>query len=500
MDNQEQVVQKILLLAQEEASNPYRFKPLENDPETFAREILGVDLWSRQVEIMEATLKHRRIAIRSGHGIGKTFTMAALTLWWLYARQGRVVTTAPTKENVEQVLWFEINEMAKNARVPLPGQSFLTERKVTDTWSAIGITAKEDDAFRGRHHPRLLVLVDEATGVSEAIHLAIASLATADENVIVMIGNPTSTSGTFFEAFRGNVWHKIHVSCLDHPNVIADKQIIPGAVNRAWVEERRQLWGTNHPLWYSRVLGEFPKISTRGVIPLGWVERAQNEEKRQSALEEAKSARIPRVAGLDVARYGDNNCVLIIRRGDAIEDISSWHHTSLTETARRAEKAIDEWQLKTLVVDSAGIGAGVVDILMDKRLPVIAYNGGHRAFTPGFFSNRRSELWWHLRSRLEHQRLWLPPGYDTTLVRDLIAPEYNINQSGRLQVETKEKLLERGVPSPDWADALVECFAMDEDPEAFIQQGPDPRQQDTTTMFEPLDPEDDVFHNLPHGF
>lgn len=494
------LLEHILQIAQEEAQNPLRFKYYENDPDGFAKEVLGVTLWSKQLEILEATRNHRRVAVKSGHGVGKTFSMAVLILWWLYARQGLVVSTAPSKEHVEQVLWREVRMLAANAKLNLPGEQFLTERKVTADWNAVGITAKDSTSFQGRHHPRLLAIVDEAVGVSEDIHLAISTLATGDQNCIVMIGNPTSTSGTFYSAFKTDSdWHQIHVSCFDHPNVKAGEEVIPGAVTRAWIEGRRKLWGEHHPFWYSRVLGVFPKLSSKGVIPLGWIERAQDEEQRRASLEKAEKARIPRVGGLDVARYGDNNCVLIIRRGDAIEYIESWNHSSITETARRAEQAISHWQLKTLMVDSAGVGGGVTDILLEKGLPAMSYNGGHRAFSPGSFSNRRSEMWWHLRSRLEHMRLWLPIGCDR-LVDDLVQPEYDINRSGRLQVETKEQLLDAGKPSPDWADALVLCFAMDADPEAFLEDVKNPRLRDVQEVeWIPVE-EEDGFSTLPRGF
>jgi hypothetical protein len=308
--------------------------------------------------------------------------------------------------------------------------------------------------------------------VSEQVHNEISTLVTGTQNVIVMIGNPTTTSGTFYEAFkRPDIWKCIRISCLEHPNVMGGKEIFLGAVTQEWIDERRAMWGENHPFWFSRVLGEFPRISNKGVIPLGWIERAQNEESRIKSLREAESARIPRIAGLDVARYGENECVLTIRRGDAVEQIIAWHHKALTETAGMALRFIKELDIKLMIVDASGIGAGVVDMMYEQSAPILAYNGGHRAFTPASYSNRRTEMWWHIRTRLEHQRLWLPPEHSCgKLVGDLVAPEYEINASGRLKVQTKEQLLDSGKKSPDYADSLVLCFAVDEDPEAFLQE------------------------------
>jgi hypothetical protein len=251
-------------------------------------------------------------------------------------------------------------------------------------------------------------------------------------------------------------------------------------VTREWVEERREIWGETHPFWDSRVLGEFPKTSSRGVIPLAWVERAQDDAQRKAAVLEATTLRIPRLGGLDVARYGENLCVFFIRRGDAVEHWESWGHTSLMETTGRALALVRKWELQHLIVDAAGLGAGVVDRLLEQGAPVFAYNGGHRAFSPSMYANKRSELWWYLRQRLERQRLWLPTDCPQ-LVADLLAPQYTLTSAGRIRVETKEKLLERNVPSPDFADALVECFAMDADPEAELEKPLAANQDPTPT-------------------
>lgn len=463
-------ISQILEKAAEIANDPYRFAIYADKPVEFVDEVLGVKLWEAQKDVLRAMTNHKRIATRSGHGTGKTYVTACAVLWWLYARQGLVITTAPTWNHVQAVLWREINEIALRAPVKLPCKGeFQTERKIDDHWFALGLSTTTPSAFQGFHHPNLLVVIDEAPGVAEQVHLEIGTLAVGDKNCILMIGNPTTTSGTFYEAFKHpDVWKCLRISCLDHPNVIEGKEVIAGAVTRGWIDEKKSQWGEMHPFWYSRVLGEFPKISNRGVIPLGWLERAQNEQKRKEALDTAEAQKLPRIGGLDVARYGDNRCVLTVRRGDAIEFQDSWGHTSLMETAGRGMLAIQEYNLKALVIDAAGVGAGVYDRMLEQRAPVYAYNGGHRAFTPGSFQNRRTEMWWSLRTRLEKQRLWLPPNCEK-LVADLIAPEYEIASSGRIKIESKETLLDRGVPSPDFADSLILCFAMDENPEAELE-------------------------------
>jgi hypothetical protein len=493
-------IQDILKKAEEIADDPNRFVVYADNPVGFVEEVLGINLWEAQKDVLRAMVDNRRVAVRSGHGTGKTYVTACSVLWWLYARQGLVITTAPTWNHVEAVLWREINEIALRAPVRLPclGE-FNTERRVAKHWFALGLSTSTPSAFQGFHHPRLLVVVDEAPGVAEQVHLEIGTLAVGEKNCILMIGNPTTTSGTFYDAFKNpDHWKCMRISCMDHPNVIEGKEVIQGAVTRGWIDEKKAQWGEGHPFWYSRVLGEFPKISNRGVIPLGWVERAQNEEKRKEALSQAEHEKIPRVGGLDVARYGENMCVLTVRRGDAIEFQESWGNLSLMETTGRAVRAIKDYDLKALVIDAAGTGAGVYDRLVEQRLPVYGYNGGHRAFTPGSFTNRRSEMWWAIRVRLEKQRLWLPPNCEK-LVGELVTPEYELNSSGRIKVQTKEDLLKDGKKSPDFADSLILCFALDENPEAELE--PKPKwEQDATKYEEIVGNEMDFIGQFPTDF
>lgn len=491
-------VAELLKVAAEVKGDPRRFTSYKNRPVAFCKEILGLNLWKKQADLLVAVANGRRVSCRSGHGVGKTTAAAASMLWWLYARQGRVFSTAPTKEHVEDALWFEVNKLWRKAIVPLPGHCYTTSLIIEPDWYATGITTDQAGAFQGRHHPNLYVVIDEAAGVGEPIHEEISTCASGENNCVLMIGNPTTTSGTFYESHNKlGIWKKLHISCLEHPNLVQGREVIAGAVSRHWVEEKREEWGENHPLWFSRVLGEFPRISTRGVIPLMWVERAQDENARRDALEQAKKERLPRIGGLDVARYGDNVCVLIVRHGDAIEHIEAWSHLSLMETTGKAIKAIQDFELSMLIVDASGIGAGVVDRMQEQGVQeVVPFNGGSRAFNPSTFANKRSELWWSLRQRFEKSRLWLPPNC-AKLVADLIAPEYKLKSTGRIHIDTKEEMLDKGKKSPDFADALCQCFALDEDPIDLPAEKP-AFGQDPTPYVEVVDYHQ--FEQFPVGY
>ena len=143
----------------------------------------------------------------------------------------------------------------------------------------------------------------------------------------------------------------------------------------------------------------------------------------------------------------------------------------------------------------------MADILLDDGFNILAYNGGHRAFTPTSFANRRSEMWWYLRQRFEKSRIWLPKGCED-LIADLVAPEYELSPSGRIKLWSKEKMLDSGISSPDFADSLVLSFAMDEDPEEELRVGPKGTVQDSFAVEEELiEIEDEIndFYQFPGG-
>ena len=485
-------VEELLKRHEEVNKDPTRFKDYADYPVEFARDILGLrrqpnqppeyfpndcSLWVKQQEILTAPIKNRRVACRSGNTTGKSFALGVLTIFWHLARQGRVISTGPTRTHIEDVLWPQIHELFHASLVPLPGQLDKTHWKQNDAgWYATGVTTDKENAFAGRHHPNLLVIIDEASGVADTIHQQAATCAAAISNRIVMVGNPTTTSGRFYEAFkRPEVWYPIHISCFDHPNVLLGAEVVQGATSREWIEEQRGDYGEKHPWWDISVKGEFPQLSERAVIPLAWLERSKDDRRHEEAIMKAKANGIPLVAGLDIGGPGNAKSVLVFRRGDAIEDVVWWERAKTTETVGRAIGMCRERNVSDLVFDRSGLGVPVGDMFsLLKGLPfhVHAHIGGARAFRQRVYSNRRTESWMHLRHRLEMERFWLPSRahWLPQLTADLLAPELNPTQpSGRIAMEPKEKMIERGVRSPDFGDALTMSFCVEPDPESELE-------------------------------
>src|SRR5207253_2243113 len=145
-----------------------RFAKYQKRPEAFAKEVLGSRWWSRQREVAEAVAGHRRVVVRSANGVGKTYLAADLALWFLYCFQPSiVVTTAPTKRQVENLLWEEIRRRQRDAKPKLPGNVQRCRIKMSEKWFAMGQSAAKPDSFQGYHSPNLLVVFDEASGIED---------------------------------------------------------------------------------------------------------------------------------------------------------------------------------------------------------------------------------------------------------------------------------------------------------------------------------------------
>lgn len=242
-----------------------RYKMLQ-DPRFIREHLLKYHAWSKQRQILDSVRKHKRTAVRSCHGVGKTATAAVAVLEFMLEGPCRVVTTAPTWAQVEQLLWREIAMRHKNIQ-PAFGTLFKTSLEVAPDWFALGLSTDTPERFQGHHANRMLLVVDEASGVDESIYNAAEGFLTAEGARILLIGNPTRTTGTFYRAFKPDSgWNRIHISALDSPNFTGEA--VPEEVSRAlvtqeWVMDAKRQWGEESPQYKIRVLGEFAETTGR---------------------------------------------------------------------------------------------------------------------------------------------------------------------------------------------------------------------------------------------
>ena len=422
------------------------------DPVGFVRDALGGDPWSKQVEILESVRDHKRTAVRSGHGLGKTKTAAWTCLWSLYAhRRSIVITTAPSWHQVENLLWREIRSAHEGARLELGGQRFVTRLELATDWYAIGLSTDLPERFQGFHAENILLVVDEASGVNQDIFSAAEGFLTTPGARVLLIGNPTQLSGEFYQAFRNGMYNTIHISAYDSPNVTGEADR-PYIVSAEWIEDHKRMWGEESSLWYSRVLGEFPEQAEDALIPLSWIERAMAREVPESDAQ--------CILGVDVARQGSDASVIAVRRGDCI---AALHRTRKQDTMTVSGWVIEHarrYGATEVRIDADGIGAGVYDRLKEQGLPAVEMRGGMAARDTEQFANSRAEWYWGLRERLDPtqgEQAALPK--DDTLLGQLAGLKVQYTSRGQVKIESKDDMRRRGMPSPDEADAIMYAFA-----------------------------------------
>ena len=193
-----------------------------SDPALFAKHILGLNLWEREAEILQSIRTDRRTAVKACHGVGKTFTLAVATLWWLARHeQGIVLTTSSTQRQVRTQLWSEIHRLVDSAKVPYPEVKKTELEFRDDNNFALGFSTNQTENFQGYHGKQVLIIADEAPGIEPGIWDAIAGIMAGGKVHVVMAGNPTIPSGPFFDAFtkeRG-LWNCFTIDAFDSPNL-----------------------------------------------------------------------------------------------------------------------------------------------------------------------------------------------------------------------------------------------------------------------------------------
>lgn len=432
---------------------------IRRDPVGFAREVLGFEAWSKQRAILESVRDHRRTAVRSCHASGKTAAAGRAVVPWFLAAfpRSKVITTAPTWAQIRHQLWREVAAGYVAAEGFIDGELFDTRLELGPDWFAIGLSTDRPERFSGHHADYLLLVVDEASGVSEDIFEAGESFLTSANARVLLLGNPTVNSGTFHRAFHADrdLYNTIAISAFDTPAFTGERvpdEVLRRLVSREWVATAARRWGESSPLYQVRVLGEFPSSADDTVCSLAEVEAAQAREVQASA---------PVVVACDVARFGSDETVIAVRRGGQVRVAKVYRGRDTMETAgvvlREARKAASLSAIQpVIVIDDAGLGGGVTDRLREtSEYRVIAFNGAQTALEPREYPNKRSEAWFRFADRLSGLDL----DKDELLLADLVAPRYSIDSDGRRVVEKKADTKKRLGRSPDRADAVLMTFA-----------------------------------------
>ena len=431
-------------------------KKCKEDPVFFCEKVLGVHPWQKQKEIMYSVRDNPNTIVVSANAQGKSWVSAAIVLWWLFTHKNSIVlTTAPTYRQIMSVLWAEISKMYSSSRVPLGGDLTSGKIQVDDKWFALGIPSSEEVRFQGYHAEDILVVFDEAAGIEPHIYTAAAGNLTSTNSRFLLIGNPTSPSGMFYDFSKNPNWHKITLNALESPG-ITEPEKYPFLATRKWCMERAEEWGTSSPMYQARVLGEFPIEGDDTLIPLSWLDAAVKRYLEKSGKDILVSDHV--YLGVDVARMGGDKTVCATYQPNKIlplkkaqgKDLPTVKHLVSQEAIAAGSK------LMQISIDSTGLGGGPSGDLRVMGYPVLEVNFAQKANNKRFFRRLKDEIMWNLRETFRAGEIAIPP--DDELISQLSSIKYTAEQdTGLIEIENKEKMRERGLKSPDcaWAVALA---------------------------------------------
>ena len=424
------------------------------DPVLFVESMLDCKPEAWQKEVLESLLSDDKIAIKSGHGTGKTALLSWIILWWLCTKiPTKIACTANSAHQLNDVLWSEISKWHRN----LPdGFKNLFEFK-SDKINLVGVkdsfavarTARREqpEALQGFHSPNMLFIADEASGIDNIIfEVAEGSLSTKGAKVI-LTGNPTRSSGYFYDCFHTmkHRWKTFTVSCHDSQYV-----------NPSFIADMARKYGEDSNVFRIRVLGEFPESNDDAIIPLHLISEATTRDIDPSTDDV--------IWGLDVARHGNDRTALAKRQGNTLlEKIKTWKNKDLMETVGivvSEYEALPYSKRPTeILIDSIGLGAGVADRLQEMNLncQITAVNVAELPSMQDKYMRLRDELWFLVREWFESRDVKIID--DEELVAELTTPSFSFMSNGKIKVESKEQMKKKGHNSPDLADALCLTFA-----------------------------------------
>ena len=406
-----------------------------------------------------------RTSVRAGHKVSKSNLAACLAIWWAMGPPGsRVLVTSSSNSQIRDIIWRELRDIKRDAKVKLPGK---LNKMPTNGWDLpngnqiLGRSPDEPEGITGISAPRLLIIVDEATGVEDEIHAALEGNMAGGAHML-MISQPNKNVGCFRETFYGqkDIWNCYCIPSTESPNVKAGEIVIPGLATKEWVEDRRKAWGVNHPLYIIRVKGEFAETSIDSLIKREWLDMAF--DRHDEWVADGKPGKFMSIGADPASADGPDACTMVTRYDVGIERINRYANIGPLDLADNIEA---EYKSRggspTAVVDVLS-GPGTADSLKRKKVPCWAYKGSEKTDwtdVTGYlrFIRTRAAAFWKLRDGLNPERginMILPR--NEALVRQLTCLEWWENTNGKICITTKDDWKDMlGGNSPDESDGVA---------------------------------------------
>lgn len=453
-----------------------------HDPVLFVREVLGVEPYGWQIELMtniarcwalppeRRTSRDRQHSARSGHRVGKSTVLGWIALWAFLTRfRVKVIITAPTSQQLYDALFAEMKSWARKlppdilALITIKSDRIELVMAPEDAFIAASTSRQESpEALQGKHSDWVLLIGDEASGIPEAVFEASAGSMAAPNAIMILASNPVRGTGYFADTHGrlSDRWTCYHISSESLP---------PERVDRVWIDDMAFKYGRESNAFRIRVEGNFPKADSNTIIPLELVLTAVGRDIRTSPDD-------PQYWGFDVARDGEDASAFVRRSRRAL--LCAPQRFRNQDTTQLASALLGAYQgapkaPAEIMIDVIGWGAGMVDRAREFKLPVMGVNTGEAttvmkeaSYLNAGYANQRSEAWFKMREWFEAKDITIPetvrgtPEHATMerLIEELTMVRYHFTNTGKLLVESKDSLRERKVGSPDMADALALTF------------------------------------------
>ena len=430
----------------------------------------NVHLWSKQREVVELFQTSRQTAIRSGHGVGKSFLSALITLHWVLTHpldEVGVMIVAPSWAQIKSGVLQELRRL--HEVVQAPGEVTATRwmwegREVVTCRSPPEPADGVEQRIQGVHRRFLLVILEEGCGIQNAIWSGAMSCASGLKNKVLTIGNPTVPESRFADAFAPDSgWATGHISCHDSPNVTGED--VPDVVKESVITQEAidslDQSCNSEAERQARVFGEFPTVSQLSFFTPKNIENI-NKCDHMTLSDFLRNKLLgPLHLGADPSR-GIDEFAVWGRRGDKIAKIpkEAFAHNIDPSDTRLMGVALaqfaQQYQVSSLFIDSFGVGAdtatAAAGVYPGVTVPV---NTGDPASDRHDIFNCRSELHAHLKSVLESPVSVISSDTQYESLRtQLKAVRVDLNDR-RLKVESKELVNRRIGRSPDDADAVM---------------------------------------------
>jgi hypothetical protein len=458
-------------------------------PLAYVIEHIGDIPTHQQAQILKAFEHHNFVAVKSGHGIGKSKLTGWLVNWWLDTRGKRAPITGAGGDQLSDIIWPEV-VMTNDKKWEWISKQYektteeLRQKKARELAKAVLRTARadNDDALQGFHD--CMFFIDEASGVRDGI-FEVASGAMGDPGAYgFMDGNPTRLSGYMYNVFHKKTrWYTLSFSSEDS---LADKEYsynyvdalgnireikTRGRQTQKWIEDMRTDYGINSNAYRVRVLGEFANIGRDQVVEERYMSGVFSHGINVLGKERIKR-QYKRRMGIDPAWTGDDDTGVVIREGDEILHAESWHGFDIVESFNRARMLYNEWDCDVVHIDTVGVGAGLFDMFRHTMhngkmgYPAIRVHCSESAPVDddGNCAKLRDWLWWKCRKFFRTRGVKFAGRPDDlawkTLKDEILSPTYKI-QNGQIKIEGKDEMKKRGLRSPNLADALNLTFMGD---------------------------------------